>query len=83
MGYNSVIQSRGFIDPMDIVKRPFNDIAQVTPLVWPVSTGLDWKQEKHFTWNSVDVNDSVPVCGSTHNYEGDTSIEFSISLLVQ
>jgi len=76
MGYNSVIQSRGFIDAMDIVKRPFNDIVQVTPLVWPVSTEFDWEQDKHFTWSNVDVNDSVPVCGSTYNYDGDTSIEY-------
>jgi hypothetical protein len=75
MGYNSVIQNRGFIDPMDTVKRPFSNIAHVMPLIWPLPTENDWEQEKHFTWNNVDVNDSVPVCGSTHNYDGDTSIE--------
>jgi hypothetical protein len=66
MGYDSVVQNREFKDPMDIVKRPFNDLALVTPLVWSFPAPPDWKQQKHFTWNNVDVNDSVPVCVSTY-----------------
>jgi len=67
-GYNSVIQDRSFMDPMDIVKRPFNDIADVTALVWPLPPPHYWGQEKHFTWSNVNVSDSAPVCASSYYY---------------
>lgn len=72
MGYNTVVQDRSYLDPMDIVKRPFSNIANATPLVWPLPPPHYWGQDKHFTWNNVDVNDSVPICASTYYYdEGD------------
>src|SRR5579864_1848262 len=66
-GYNTTIQNRGLKNPMDIVKRPISDITQVMPLVWPLPTEKFYGQDKHFTWNNVDVNDSVPVCASTYD----------------
>jgi hypothetical protein len=27
-----------------------------------------------FTWNNVDINDSTPVCATTHSYDGDPTI---------
>lgn len=66
-GYNSVVQARGYMNPMDIVRRPFSDLMQVVPLVWPLAPQHSFPQDKHFTWNNVDVNDSVPVCASTYD----------------
>lgn len=66
MGYDSLVQNRGFMDPMDIVKRSFDDLAQVTPLVWSFPVPSAWEQEKHFTWSNVNVTDSTPVCLSTY-----------------
>jgi hypothetical protein len=66
MGYDSLVQNRGFMDPMDIVKRSFDDLAQVTPLVSSFPVPPAWEQEKHFTWSNVNVNDSAPVCLSTY-----------------
>ncbi len=66
-GYNAIVQSRGYMNFMDTVKRPFSDITQVIPLVWPLEPEHSFPQDKHFTWNNVDVNDSVPVCASTYD----------------
>jgi hypothetical protein len=66
-GFNSIVQSRASMNPMDIVKRPFSDVSQVEPLVWPLAPAHSFPQSKHFTWENVDVNDSVPVCASTYD----------------
>ena len=67
-GYNSIVEARGYENPMDIVKRPFSDVSQVEPLVWPLAPALAIPpQNKHFTWNNVDVNDSMPVCASSYD----------------
>ena len=70
-GYNTIVQDRSYKDPMDIVKRPFSNIAKVTPLVWPLPAPHYWGQNKHFTWSNVDVKDSVPICASTYYYDED------------
>lgn len=69
IGYNTIVQDRSYKDPMDIVKRPLSNIAQATPLVWPLPAPHYWGQNKHFTWSNVDVNDSVPICASTYYYD--------------
>ena len=73
VGYDSVVNSPAILGDMQVAKRPLNDITQITQLVWPIS--YDWEEEKQFAWSNVDVNDSTPVCGSTHSYDGDTSID--------
>lgn len=67
-GYNTVVQDRSYKDPMDIVKRPFDNIADAIPLVWPLNPPHYWGQDKHFTWSNVDVNDSTPVCATSYAY---------------
>lgn len=69
LGYNTIVQDRSEGDPMDIVKRPFSNITQAIPLVWPLPPPHYWGQNKHFTWSNVDSNDSVPVCASTYYYD--------------
>jgi hypothetical protein len=66
-GYNTVIQARADQNLMNVVKRPFSDVTQVTPLVWPLEPMHSFPQGRHFTWSNVDVNDSVPVCVSTYD----------------
>jgi hypothetical protein len=66
-GYDSIVQSRAYKNPMDIVKRPFSDVSQVEPLVFPLAPVHSFPQSKHFTWQNVDANDSVPVCASTYD----------------
>jgi hypothetical protein len=66
-GYNSIVQSRGSMSLMDVVKRPFSDVSQVEALVWPLVPEHSFPQSRHFTWENVDVNDSVPVCASTYD----------------
>lgn len=73
-GYNAFVNTLGILDGMNIGKRPFSNLTQITPLVWPLGLQPDFEQPKHFTWSNVDVNDSVPVCVSGYNYEGDTEI---------
>jgi hypothetical protein len=73
VGYNSLVSGPGITGDMQTVKRPLNNISRIFPLVWPVL--FDWDQSQHFTWSNVDVNDSAPVCGSMHSYDGDTAID--------
>jgi hypothetical protein len=74
VGYNSYVSDPGKLDDMNIVKLPFSDPSQITPLVYPLpSTG--WGEPPHFTWSNVDVNDSTPVCASTYSYYGYWTID--------
>ncbi|HWW15999.1 MAG TPA: hypothetical protein VN310_15165 [Candidatus Dormibacteraeota bacterium] len=73
IGYNSIVNGPAIEGDMQAAGRPLNNISQISQLVSPVS--FDWGQAQQFTWSNVDKNDSTPVCGSTHNYEGDTSID--------
>ena len=74
-GYNSLVNSPGVLDDMQIVKRPLSDLSKITALFYPLPSPANWDQEHHFTWSNVDAKDSAPVCGSTYNYEGDTEID--------
>lgn len=74
MGYNTYVNGPAVLDDMQTVKRPVDNLSLITPLVYPLPSPADWGQPQHFTWSNVDVNDSVPVCGSTYSYDGDTEI---------
>jgi hypothetical protein len=75
MGYNAYVNGPGLLGNMDIVKRPVSDLSDITPLVYPPLSPINWGQPEHFTWSNVDVNDSAPVCGSTYGYDGDLTID--------
>jgi hypothetical protein len=68
LGYDDLVNAREKWDQMDIVKRPFDNIAQISPLVWPLPPPHYWGQDRHFTWSNVDVNDNAPVCASSYDY---------------
>lgn len=68
LGYNDLANARDKWDQMDIVKRPFDNIAQITPLIWPLPPPHYWGQDRHFTWSNVDVHDSAPLCASSYDY---------------
>jgi hypothetical protein len=74
-GYNSFVNGPAVLDEMQVVKRPLSALSQITSLVYPLPSPGNWGQAQHFTWSNVDVNDSTPVCGSTHSYDGDVAIE--------
>jgi len=69
------IDGEGAQDDMQVERRPLSNISQTTQLYYPLPTPGYWGQTQHFTWANVDANDSVPVCLSTYNYEGDTEID--------
>jgi hypothetical protein len=73
VGSNSLVNGPGITGDMQTAFRPLNNISQVSQLVSPVP--FDWGQAQHFTWSNGDVNDSIPVCGSMHSYDGDTWVE--------
>ena len=75
VGYNSYVSGPGVVDDMQVAKRPLNNIAQITQLVYPLPAPHNWGQPQHFTWSNVDINDSTPVCGSTYSYDGDSYID--------
>ena len=73
VGYNSLVNGPGITGDMQTAKRPLSNISHISQLVWPVL--FDWGQAQHFTWSNVNSRDSSPVCGSTHSYDGDTTID--------
>jgi hypothetical protein len=74
-GYDAYVNGPAVLDDMQVVKRPLDNLTQITSLVYPLPAKGNWGQSTHFTWSNVDVNDSVPVCGSTYNYDGDSDID--------
>jgi hypothetical protein len=74
-GYNTYVNGPNQLDDMQMVKRSMNNLNLVTSLFYPLPVPGYFDQEHHLTWSNVDVNDSVPACGSTYDYEGDTDID--------
>jgi hypothetical protein len=73
-GYNSNVNAPGVVEYMQIVKRPLGNIAAITELFLPLNDPHEFDNPLHFTWSNVDVNDSVPVCASSYQYEGELDI---------
>jgi len=73
VGYDSWVNGPTIEGDMQTAKRPLNNLSEISQLVTPVL--FDWGQAQHFTWSNVDVDDSAPVCGSMHSYDGDAWIE--------
>jgi hypothetical protein len=73
VGYNRLVNGPAITGDMQTAIRPFSDISKISELVVP--TLYDWGQAQQYTWSNVDVHDRKPVCGSTHSYDGDTTID--------
>jgi hypothetical protein len=73
-GYNSYINAPGVVEYMQMVKRPMGNIADISELFLPLNDPHEFEITLHFTWSNVDVNDSVPVCASSYQYDGDLDI---------
>ena len=71
LGYNGLVNDSGYVDGMNIVKRPLGNLAQFKSLVSPLIPPYHWGQAHHFTWSNVNANDSTPVCVSSYSYDGD------------
>jgi hypothetical protein len=78
IGYDSYVNGSGYIENMNILKRPLSSLSQFTPLVSPLPTPPVFGNELHLTWNNVDSNDSRPVCGSTY-WPGENWLEYGIT----
>jgi len=75
MGYNSLVNGPAILGDSQTVKRPLNNISQISQLVTPVL--FNWDEQRHFTWSNVDALDSAPVCGSTYGYSGEIDEPFA------
>ncbi len=73
-GYNSYINAPAVVEYMQMVKRPLSNIADISELFLPLDDPHEFEIPMHFSWSNVDVNDSVPVCASNYQYEGDLDI---------
>ncbi|MGA9392384.1 MAG: hypothetical protein WBV69_18300, partial [Candidatus Sulfotelmatobacter sp.] len=69
VGYNSLVNGPTIDGDMQTAKRPLNNLSDISQLVVPAL--FVWGQAQHFTWSNVNAQDSTPVCGSTHSYDGD------------
>ena len=66
LGYSNLVNQPGTIDAMNIAIRPLTNINSSTGLIVPLPTPTEFVLDGHWSWNNVDPNDSVPVCGSTY-----------------
>jgi hypothetical protein len=64
-GYNSYVNSSGYLDDMNILVRPFSNLSSAIQLVSPLPTVVERLSEKHWSWNDDNLTDTMPVCGST------------------
>jgi hypothetical protein len=67
------INGLGSPDEMNVGIRAIDDLAHVSPLVWPLVTPYRVGLELHFSWTNVGPLDQKPVCGSTYLYKEDYS----------
>jgi hypothetical protein len=74
MGNSSYVNAAGKVDQMNILLRPLDNLDAYRQLVYPLNPPYHFGQSKHFVWSNGYFNDSLPVCASTYNYEGDTEI---------
>jgi hypothetical protein len=74
MGNSSYVNAAGKIDQMNILIRPLDNVNDYRQLVYPLVPPYHFGQAKHFVWTNGYFDDTLPVCGSTYNYEGDTEI---------
>ena len=75
MGHSSYVNAAGKVDQMNILLRPLNNLADYSQLVYPLNPPYHFGQSKHFVWSNGYFDDTLPVCASTYNYEGDTEID--------
>jgi hypothetical protein len=74
MGRDSYVNAPGKIDQMNIMLRPDDNLNAYVPLVYPLPTPHHFGQEKHFVWTNGYFDDTLPVCASTYEYDGDPVI---------
>lgn len=75
MGYSSYVNAAGKVDQMNILLRPLDDLSDYRQLVYPLPPPHHFDQPKHFVWTNGYHDDTLPVCASTYNYDGDTEID--------
>ena len=75
MGYSSFVNGPAVIGGMQVAKRPLNNLARITELVYPVPSPREFDYPLHFTWSNDLAGDNTPVCASNYNYEGETDID--------
>ena len=44
---------------MDIVKRPLSNIAEFSPLFYPLPSPGNWGEEAYYLVRNVDLNDNI------------------------
>jgi len=75
MGNKKYVNAAGKVDQMNILVRPLDNLNDYSQLVYPLNPPYHFGQSKHFVWSNGYFDDTLPVCASTYNYEGDTEID--------
>jgi hypothetical protein len=75
MGRGKYVNAAGVIDQMNTLIRPLDNLNDFSQLVYPLPPPHHFGQEKHFAWSNGNLDDTLPVCGSMYNYEGETDID--------
>lgn len=75
MGYNTWSAAAGAGDEMNTDKWPLGNLTAVTSLLKPLPLPHLWGMERHFSWRNGQINDTVPICGTTYSYDGDPGVK--------
>lgn len=73
-GNSTYVNAAGKVDQMNTVIRPLSNLSDFSQLVYPLEPPYHFGQEKHYTWANGYFNDSLPICASTYNNDGDPTI---------
>jgi len=72
LGYSHILSTSGMTHPLDVWLRPLNHLEDSIPIISGLEPDKGPWFDSHFSWNSVDLNDSAPVCFSTYQINPDT-----------
>jgi hypothetical protein len=75
LGNEHMVNQPGVTDEMNIYLRPLSSPAMTSQLVVPLKTPDQFGMIERWSWNNVDANDSVPVCGTTYRYNAYGAIQ--------
>ena len=66
LGYSHLINQAGWLDDMNMLVHPLDNLTATKPLIDPLPTPPEWGFDGHWSWNNDGPDDSAPVCGSTY-----------------
>jgi hypothetical protein len=75
LGNDAYVNAAGVIDEINTLIRPLDNLSDYTQITYPLPLPHHFGQEQHYVWTNGNFDDTLPVCASMYDYEGDTEID--------